>query len=67
MSGWIGVVDHPFFAVTGPEGKFTLKGLPPGKYTIEVWQERCAPASREIEIGGQDPPAMEFRLDLRKD
>ena len=36
MRAYIGVVSHPFFAVTGDDGTFTIKGLPPGTYTIEV-------------------------------
>jgi hypothetical protein len=37
MRAYIGVVKNPFYAVTGSDGTFTLKGLPPGTYTIEAW------------------------------
>lgn len=37
MAGWAVVTDHPYFAVTGEDGKFTLSGLAPGKYTLEAW------------------------------
>jgi len=67
MSAWIGVVDHPFFAVTGPDGKFAIKGLPAGKYTIEVWQDKCRPATQQVEVGEKDPSPMEWRLELKKD
>ena len=67
MSAWLGVVDHPFFAVTGPDGKFAIKGLPAGKYTIEVWQPECRPATHELEVGGKEPAPMEWRLELKKD
>ena len=30
MTAFVGVLDHPFFAVTGADGSFELKGLPPG-------------------------------------
>ena len=46
MRSYIGVVSHPFFAVTGDDGTFTIKGLPPGKYTIEAWQEKYRAAGR---------------------
>ena len=36
MKAYIGVVGNPFYAVTGKDGSFTLKGLPPGDYTIRV-------------------------------
>jgi len=37
MRAYIGVVKNPFFAVSGSDGTFTIKGLPPGTYTIEAW------------------------------
>ena len=40
MRSYIGVVGHPFFAVTGDDGTFTIKGLPPGTYTLEAWHEK---------------------------
>ena len=52
MRGWIGVLDHPFFAVTDEAGRFELKNLPAGKYTIGVWHERVAVDDQEIEVNG---------------
>jgi len=40
MRSYIGVSPHPFFAVTGDDGSFTLKGVPPGTYTIEAVHEK---------------------------
>ena len=40
MQGWLGVVDHPFFGVSGPDGRVTLQGVPPGDYVVGVWHER---------------------------
>ncbi len=37
MRAYIGVVKNPLFAVTGSDGTFTIKGIPPGDYTIEAW------------------------------
>jgi len=39
MEAWCGVLRHPFFAVTGEDGSFELKGLPPGEYEISAWHE----------------------------
>ena len=36
MKAWIFVFDHPWFALTGKDGKFELKDVPPGDYKIEV-------------------------------
>ncbi len=39
MTAYVGVLDHPYFAVTGPDGKFAIPDLPPGTYTLEAWHE----------------------------
>lgn len=39
MHAFIGVVDHPYFAVTKDDGSFDLPNLPPGTYTVTAWQE----------------------------
>jgi plastocyanin len=39
MSTYVGVVEHPFFAVTGADGGFRLEGLPPGEYTLSARHE----------------------------
>jgi plastocyanin len=51
MTTWIGVVAHPFFAVTGADGSFRLAGLPPGTYTIEAWHETLGTKSATVTIG----------------
>ena len=48
METTIFVLDHPFFAVTGPDGTFTIEGLPSGSYTLGAWHSRLG--SQEIEI-----------------
>lgn len=40
MRAFIGVVDHPYFAVTGADGSFTLRDVPPGDYVVASWHER---------------------------
>jgi plastocyanin len=39
MKSYVGVTKHPFFAVSGEDGSFTIKGVPPGKYTVVAWHE----------------------------
>jgi len=39
MNGWIYVFDHPYFAVTDQHGTFSIKDLPPGEHTLELWHE----------------------------
>jgi hypothetical protein len=39
MNGWVYVFDHPYFAVTDEAGSFSIKDVPPGEYTVELWHE----------------------------
>jgi hypothetical protein len=39
MLAWIYVADNPYYAVTGKDGSFTIRDVPPGQYTMVVWQE----------------------------
>lgn len=50
MQGYIGVVSHPFFAVTKADGKFSLQNLPAGKYEIEAWHEKMGTQVQTVEI-----------------
>jgi hypothetical protein len=51
MNAWVGVLEHPFFAVTAADGAFSLDGLPPGTYTIDAWHEALGTASQTITLG----------------
>ena len=50
MHAWIGVVDNPYFAVTGADGTFELKNVPPGEYTIEAWQEDLGVEEQHVTV-----------------
>lgn len=39
MKAWACVVDNAYFAVTGADGAFEIRGLPPGDYAVEAWHE----------------------------
>jgi len=60
MNGYAGVVAHPFFAVTGADGRFELKGLPPGTYTIEAWHERFGTQTQQVTVGERQAQAISF-------
>jgi len=51
MAAYLGVLTHPFFAVSAEDGTFEIKDVPPGKYEIEVWHEFFKGPIREIEVG----------------
>ena len=56
MFAWISVFDHPYFAVSGKDGKYSIKNVPDGKYTLAVYHRKAAPAATpvtaEIEVKG---------------
>jgi len=60
MHAWIGVLDHPYYAVTGADGSFSLKGLPPGTYTIEAWHETLGTQTQSVTIGEKESKDIEF-------
>ena len=60
MNAWIGVLDHPFYAVTTADGTFSLKGLPPGTYTIEAWHEKLGTQTQTITVGAKETKDVAF-------
>lgn len=63
MTAWLGVFDHPYFAVTGPEGAFTLPDVPPGDYTIAAWHERLGTARTTVTLGPQGAERVALTLE----
>ncbi|MFN7137709.1 MAG: hypothetical protein ACK4UN_00040 [Limisphaerales bacterium] len=50
MFAYVSIFDHPYFAVTGQDGTFTIKNVPPGKYTIEANHRKGGIVTQEIEV-----------------
>ena len=62
MRSYIGVLDHPYFAVTDKDGGFSLKGLPPGKYTVAAWHEKLGEQTSEVTVAkGETGTDFNFR------
>ena len=62
MSAYIGVFTHPFFAVTGPDGKFSLPNLDAGTYEITAWHERLGTQSASITVAANETKAQNFKF-----
>ncbi|HZN52504.1 MAG TPA: carboxypeptidase regulatory-like domain-containing protein [Methylomirabilota bacterium] len=65
MRGWVVVAEHPYYALTDGAGEFELKGLPAGRYTLKVWQERLGTVSKEVVVGDQDPTPVTLEMPAR--
>ena len=60
MNAFLGVLPHPFFAVSGADGSFSIKGLPPGTYTIEAWHEKYGTQTATVTVAGAAPKTQDF-------
>ena len=60
MNSFVGVVAHPFFAVTGVDGAFALNGLPPGTYTLEAWHEKFGTKTASVTVGAKESKDVAF-------
>jgi plastocyanin len=60
MNAYVGVVDNPYFAVTGEDGKFSLKGVPAGTYTVEAWHEKLEPMTQSVTIAASESKDVTF-------
>ena len=58
MRAWVGVVSHPYFAVTGAAGAFSLPNLPAGTYTVEAWHEAAGTASGTVTVTAQGTASL---------
>ena len=60
MAAWVGVTTHPFFAITGADGTFELKGVPPGTYTVEAWHEKFGTRTTQVTVGPSQAQTASF-------
>jgi len=60
MHAYVGVVDHPFYATTSGSGRFELKGLPPGTYTVEAWHEKFGTQTQMVTLGEKQTGDVAF-------
>lgn len=63
---YIGVLDHPFFAVTDEFGNYEIRGLPPGTYKLSVWHEKLGEQEVEIKVAAGETRTVDFILDAPK-
>ena len=60
MVSHIGVVEHPWFAISDGQGRFSIEGVPPGTYEVTAWHETLGEVSGTAEV----PPKGAGRVEL---
>jgi hypothetical protein len=63
MKAYVGVLRNPFFAVSGADGKFEIKGLPPGTYTVVAWHEKFGEKTQSVTVGAKESKTQDFSYD----
>lgn len=63
MKAYVGVVDHPYFAVTSTDGAFEISNLPPGTYTIEAWHEKYGTQTQQVTVAPDGTVEANFSYD----
>ncbi len=68
MKSYVGVLTHPFFAVTGADGSYSIKGVPAGSYTVTCWHESSkgtaagVTADQQVTLAAKETKAVDFKV-----
>jgi Polysaccharide lyase family 4, domain II len=64
MEGWIYVVENPYYAQTAADGSFTIADVPPGNYTMVVWQEHVGATEMPVTVKAKE--TVQIPIELKK-
>jgi hypothetical protein len=63
MQSWGMAVGNPYFAVTGPEGDFTISDLPPGTYDVVAWHPQMQVQTKQVTVAANGEADLTFEFD----
>jgi plastocyanin len=64
MTAYVGVFNHPFYTVTGADGKFTIPNLEPGTYEITAWHERLGTQTASVTVPATGAKTQDFKFSV---
>lgn len=67
MKAYIGVMENPYFGVTGSDGSFSLKGVPAGTYTVAVWTATFGAKEESVTLEPGERASVDFTLEAQTD
>jgi hypothetical protein len=60
MAAYVGVLPHPYYAVSGEDGSYSIPNLPPGTYTIEAWHEKLGTQTQQVTVAASQTATAAF-------
>ena len=60
MGAYAGILEHPFYSVSGADGGFAISGLPAGTYTLEAWHEKYGTQTQSVTVADGESKSIEF-------
>ncbi len=65
MRAYAGVLDHPFYGVSGEDGAFAITGLPAGTYTLEAWHEKYGTQTQQVTVADGETKSVDFTFKIQ--
>jgi hypothetical protein len=66
MHAFIGVVAHPYFAVSGDDGSFEIRNVPPGDYLVEAWHEKLGTIEQHVTLAPSATAKVDFTFSAKE-
>ncbi|MGH8057525.1 MAG: carboxypeptidase regulatory-like domain-containing protein [Candidatus Entotheonellia bacterium] len=62
MRSWVVVAEHPFYAITNNQGEFILDHVPPGEYSLQLWQESLGTVTKDVTVREDAPTTLAVEM-----